>query len=288
MEEYGIVFEPADRSLMENPNTVASSTWKTAKNPSTIRRQLDSIVIPVLAYDSLTLAEVSYDMMYSTTWGGVGGDGLSFLFAAPRGATNQPQPARIPVPVIPTLGDPPPGVAIPYGMDLSSVLINFQLPMFKLELREVMDAVVRTADQPIKYTVLDYAVEFAPESLKTSAAIAQPSSMKGPEAQGTQALLREITIPMIAFDALYLEGVVRDLNNQLRRRNKDTKVRFRIRKDIIAKKPLRYWFAFFQSTACDLNLEQTLDAILQTSVYEIAYSIDGHRVDFHLPNVKEK
>tara|TARA_Y100001934_G_scaffold283444_1_gene403308 strand:- start:2520 stop:3185 length:666 start_codon:yes stop_codon:yes gene_type:complete len=62
-EDYGIVFEPADRSLQANPDAASSAGWQPVKNLSRTRSRLDSVIIPEIAYGSLIVDEVIADLI---------------------------------------------------------------------------------------------------------------------------------------------------------------------------------------------------------------------------------
>src|SRR5207248_4046107 len=60
----------------------------------------------------------------------------------------------------PTTGLPATTEAVSF--DMSQVLVKFSLPLKHVTLKNVLDAMVKVADQPIEYSVEDYAVVFSP------------------------------------------------------------------------------------------------------------------------------
>jgi hypothetical protein len=52
--------------------------------------------------------------------------------------------------------------------DVSQVQIKFSLPLKHVTLKNILDAIVKVADQPIEYTVEDYAVVFSPKPQSAS------------------------------------------------------------------------------------------------------------------------
>jgi hypothetical protein len=58
--------------------------------------------------------------------------------------------------------DPTSGMPVAQEMiDIQSVAIRIDPPLNNVRLVDFLDAIVRVADHPIKYTVTDYAVVFA-------------------------------------------------------------------------------------------------------------------------------
>jgi hypothetical protein len=49
------------------------------------------------------------------------------------------------------------------SVDISTVMINFNLPLRNVNMKDVLDAIVKVADHPIEYSVEDYAVVFSPK-----------------------------------------------------------------------------------------------------------------------------
>src|SRR5205814_4528549 len=52
-------------------------------------------------------------------------------------------------------------------LDMSSVIIRFNLPLRNVRLKDVLDAVVKVADKPIEYSIEDYGLVFS-QRLKSS------------------------------------------------------------------------------------------------------------------------
>ena len=52
--------------------------------------------------------------------------------------------------------------------DISAVVIKINPPLINIRLADVLDAIVKVADQPIKYTIEDYAIVFSPKSPETT------------------------------------------------------------------------------------------------------------------------
>lgn len=159
----------------------------TSKGAQRIRHKLSSIMIPEIAYDGLTLDEVVQDLIEQVKRNDPEKDGLNFLInsqaadtilsggsAAPGGLGGGIDDIGLDdgggnAPVLDAMGNPiaappplAPGAGAP-GVDLSQVLINIKLPLFNLKLEHVLDAIIKTADQPIKYIIEEYAIVFTPK-----------------------------------------------------------------------------------------------------------------------------
>lgn len=156
----------------------------TSRGAQLIRRKLHEIYIPEVAYDGLTLDEVVLDLIEQVKRNDPDKAGLNFLINSqvqdqvlaggqanaglggldPLDAGLDPglggldamgNPIALPPPVAPGAGAA--------GPDLSQVLVNIKLPLFNLKLEHVLDAIIKTADQPIKYVIEEYAIVFTPK-----------------------------------------------------------------------------------------------------------------------------
>ena len=160
----------------------------TSKGAQRIRHKINSIIIPEIAYDGLTLDEVVQDLIEQVKANDPDKDGINFLInsqaadtilaggaagggglgGADDGADDLGGGAVGGAPVLDAMGNPVaappplPGGGAP-GVDLQQVLINIKLPLFNLKLEHVLDAIIKTADQPIKYIVEEYAIVFTPK-----------------------------------------------------------------------------------------------------------------------------
>jgi type II secretory pathway component GspD/PulD (secretin)/tetratricopeptide (TPR) repeat protein len=160
----------------------------TSDGAQRIRKKMNDIVIPEIAYDGLTLDEVVQDLIEQVKRNDPEKDGLNFLInsqisdAFTGGGVGGAGAGGLDdlgdlgdgggggaAPVLDAMGNPiaappplAPGAGAP-GVDLSQVLINIKLPLFNLRLEHVLDAITKTADQPIKYVIEEYAIVFMPK-----------------------------------------------------------------------------------------------------------------------------
>ncbi|MFT4691067.1 MAG: hypothetical protein ACI9OD_003290 [Limisphaerales bacterium] len=267
VEDYGIVFEPGDRKLMVNPSTVPSATWvNTRKGP--IARKLNEILISEIAYNSLTLDEAIADLLDISRRRDPTGEGVNIVFSQ---NADELLPNHLAHPL--RSGSP--------GMDLNTVLVNIRLPLFNLKLRQVLDAVVRTADQPIKYTVTDYGIVFSSQAKEQTEATIAPAALRGAKAEQTHALLRKTVIREAAYDDLTLEKVLDDLRTSVRRANASAKhIEFKMipaapKKPDVSSTVIRINFPVHK-----LTVEQLLDLFIRTADQPIEYVIEDDAVIF--------
>jgi hypothetical protein len=267
VEDYGIVFEPGDRKLMVNPSTVPSATWvNTRKGP--IARKLNEILISEIDYNSLTLDEAIADLLDISRRRDPTGEGVNIVFSQ---NADELLPNHLAHPL--RSGSP--------GMDLNTVLVNIRLPLFNLKLRLVLDAVVRTSDQPIKYTVTDYGIVFSSQAKEQTEATIAPAALRGAKAEQTHALLRKTVIREAAYDDLTLEKVLDDLRTSVRRANASAKhIEFKMipaapKKPDVSSTVIRINFPVHK-----LTVEQLLDLFIRTADQPIEYVIEDDAVIF--------
>ena len=91
-----------------------------------IRKKLENIRIPEIAYDGLTMTEVVNDLL--------------------RYSKRQDPDKQ--------------GVNMQIKPEANQVLVNIKLPLFNMNLKQSLDAIVRTADVPIRYVVENHAIVF--------------------------------------------------------------------------------------------------------------------------------
>ena len=139
MERYGLI--PRGAPLNQNEG-----------NP--ISARLEKIVLNEVMFDGVPLPEVLKLLDEESRKRDPEKHGINFLInpnGTPGGAIqtidpNTGQPTSLP----PT--EP---------LDMSSVIIRFNLPLRNVRLKDVLDAVVKVADKPIEYSVEDYGLVFS-------------------------------------------------------------------------------------------------------------------------------
>ena len=148
----------------------------TKKDRSPILSKLEKIVLDEVMFDGLPLAEVLRFLNEESRKRDSEKHGINFLI----------NPNGPPVAASQTV-DPTTGLPIrlpsPEPLDMSSVLIRFNLPLHNMRLKDVLDAIVKVADRSIEYSVEEYGVVFS-QTLNPSTAsnsrVASGSPEQGP------------------------------------------------------------------------------------------------------------
>ena len=115
--------------------------------------KLESIRVETVMYDQLPLSEVVRNLAEESKRRDPEKKGVNFVI-------TQPSPVAV--------GglDPVTGMPIPKeAVDIDSVAIKIVPPLNNVRMSDVLDAVVKVANHPIKYSIADYGVIF---SLKDS------------------------------------------------------------------------------------------------------------------------
>ena len=136
---------------------------------SALERKLEEIRLDEVAFENLSLPTVLQYLNEQSRQRDPEKKGINFLIN-PNVTQFQPQP----------LVDPVTGLVIPMPptepMVPDQVTIRFSLPLRDVRLRDVLDAVVKVADRPIRYSVEDYAVVVSEDPEGAAAAAAAVSS----------------------------------------------------------------------------------------------------------------
>jgi hypothetical protein len=154
LRRYGL--EPRQRSTGMHPEMMRryglSPAPSAVRAPSGGKQRVETklgIILDEVHYDGVPLFEVVKDLQERVARHDE--QGINFLISN--------VPSSVPVTV-----DPVTGMQI-YAprSEVPDALIRFTLPLRHVRLRDVLDAVVRVSDQPIKYSVEDFGVVFAPD-----------------------------------------------------------------------------------------------------------------------------
>ncbi|HEY5085558.1 MAG TPA: hypothetical protein VII48_13595, partial [Rhizomicrobium sp.] len=149
----------AKREFLPSPNpTARTNLVHTSSGRQAILGKLERIHLNEVSYD-LPLTEVLKALQTEALKRDPDGEGINFMInphAISTGTLISPtdltgQNAAV------TAVAPAPAV------DMSQVTIRIAPPLRNLRLVDVLDAITKVADQPITYTVEDYAVVFAPK-----------------------------------------------------------------------------------------------------------------------------
>jgi hypothetical protein len=116
-------------------------------------RKLDSIRLPEVQFDGLTLAEVVDYLREELRKRDPEKQGANFLFTGPAAAPRDLTQTTAGAPVDPNA--PPVAAARPVTVapELESVIIHLRQPLRNLTALQVLDVVAKTADQPIRFSV---------------------------------------------------------------------------------------------------------------------------------------
>ena len=149
---------PVSRELLPVPNPYARTNLVfTGQGRQSIMAKLDRIRLDTIKYDGLPLGEVIINLNDEAKKRDPEKRGINFL-------VNQNIDSAGPtIPGLPSLG--PDGQPIPAApveqVDMSSIAIKINPALSDIRLADVLDAIVKVADKPIKYSIEDYAVVFS-------------------------------------------------------------------------------------------------------------------------------
>lgn len=138
-------------------NSQVPFRMRTFGGVQSIRQKLNEIIIPKFQSKGLSLDEVVVDLIEQVKRNDPEKKGLNFLISSGVPTSNGS--------VLDAQGNPTRGI-VETGIDLIQVKIDVELPLFDLKLEHVLDAIIKTADQPIKYIIEEYAVVFVPKLLE--------------------------------------------------------------------------------------------------------------------------
>jgi tetratricopeptide (TPR) repeat protein len=150
---------PPSRELLPKPNLYARTNLiHTSKGRQAIMVKLDRIrVDEVGPWDNLPLGEIVKILDEQARRRDPDKRGINFLI---NPNVDTAAAAAAPIAIDPTTGLPIPQPP-PEAVDMSSIAIRINPAMKDLRMAEVLDAIVKVADTPIKYSIEDYAVVFS-------------------------------------------------------------------------------------------------------------------------------
>lgn len=157
--------EPAGQTdtPAEQPPPVVIVKTNTDRGRQTILDKLDRIRLPWVAYEGVAFTNVVRDLIVQARAHDPAGRGINFIV---NPSVQLPTAPRIDA----ATGKPLPPLEPP---DLKSAIITINPPLTNARLMDVLDAVVKTADKPIQYSIEDYAVVFSSKAVRSSSAIPQ-------------------------------------------------------------------------------------------------------------------
>jgi general secretion pathway protein D len=156
MRPYGRAVEqvwanPVKRELLPVPNPDARSS----QGRQAIITKLDRIRLDRVSFDSLPLREVVRSLADEVQRRDPDKLGVNIIIESARGLQATPEASLDPLTNSPKTGTP----AGP--SDASTIPITINPPLTNVRLADVLDAIVRVAGQPIKYSIQEYAVVFS-------------------------------------------------------------------------------------------------------------------------------
>ena len=143
---------------IQMPNSFARTNLVyTSKGRQNILSKLDRIHIDSVKYDGLPLAEVINNLSELTKSRDPEKLGINFYMDR----SNPSAAATGPGAVDPTTGLPVASLGAEVVDVLASVTVKISPALNNVRLADVLDAITKTADKPIKYSIEDYAIVFA-------------------------------------------------------------------------------------------------------------------------------
>ena len=131
----------------------------TGKGRQLISSKLDRIRLDTVMYDGLPLGEVVRNLYDEARNRDPDKRGINFIINPnPEVA---PPPFQLPPVIDPTTGLPTHTPQPQELVDINAVTIRIRPALRDVRLADVLDAIVKVADHPIKYTIEDYGVVFA-------------------------------------------------------------------------------------------------------------------------------
>jgi hypothetical protein len=156
IEDYGVVFSPrgTGQAVAVNPAPAAAA----GEGRLAISNKLERIRFDNVKYDGLPLSEVVLQLREEAKKRDPEKKGINFLM------NQNLDPGEVtPAPAV-VLGENglPMPAPPPEQVDPGSISIRISPPLNDVRLVDVLDAVVKVADRPIKYSIEDYGVVFSP------------------------------------------------------------------------------------------------------------------------------
>ena len=151
---------PPNRNLLPVPNPWSRTNLVfTGKGRQNIYRKLNLIHFDNVKYDGLPLSEVVVNLNDEAKRRDPEKRGLNFILNP--NAESAPPAAAAAGAVDPATGLPVAPPAVVEQGDLSSISIKLNPPLNDVSLADVLNAIVKVADKPIRYSVEDYAIVFS-------------------------------------------------------------------------------------------------------------------------------
>ncbi|MBM3846412.1 MAG: hypothetical protein FJ405_09020 [Verrucomicrobia bacterium] len=151
--------DPNTRANLPQPNGYArTNSVNTSKARQNLFSKLGRITVSEIKFDNKTLADVVKDLSTEAQKRDPDRVGINFLVSPAAEQTAPPPPV-----IDPNTGQPIPQAAAPVegAVNVGEVNIVMPNPIRNVSLAELLEAIVKTADRPIRYSVEDYAIIFS-------------------------------------------------------------------------------------------------------------------------------
>ena len=151
------------RDQLPQPNLYARTNLiHTSPSRQTIYRKLDSIRLDNVSYDGLPLTEVVKSLSEEAKRRDPERRGINFIVNQNVDSGNSEGiQTFVPQQIDPNTGLPVASAAPAETPDMAGISIKIVPPLTDVRLADVLDAIVKVADRPIKYSIEDYAVVFS-------------------------------------------------------------------------------------------------------------------------------
>jgi hypothetical protein len=162
-------------ALLAQSKNESTSPPGASRGRQAIINKLESIHLDTVRYDGLPLGEVVINLRDEAKKRDPEKKGINFLM---NQNMDPGEAAAIPVPTVGPDGNlvPPPAAE---QVDLGAVAIKINPALTDVRLVDVLDAVVKVADRPIKYSVEDYGVVFSPRGTEPARSVATSFAFPG-------------------------------------------------------------------------------------------------------------
>ena len=157
---------PVQRELLPVPNPYSRSNnlVHTGQGRQTIISKLDRIRLDNVKFERLILSEVVINLSEESRKRDPDKRGINFLV---NQNVDTGGPSATAAPQLGPDGQPLPS-APQEPLDMSGILITINPALTDIRLADVLDAIVKVADRPIKYSIEDYAIVFSLKAHETT------------------------------------------------------------------------------------------------------------------------
>ena len=148
---------PNRREMLPEPNPFAKTNlvW-TSPSRQLIFRKLNTTTLDEVLYDGIPLSEVIRDLTEESRKRDPERQGINFIIFN----NADPQPTAAPAGGVDAFGNPLPAAPAAPTVPIGDVLVKISPALRNVTLAQVLDAITKAADLPLKFSVEDYAIVF--------------------------------------------------------------------------------------------------------------------------------